>query len=462
MRFTLDEIAGATGGVLTGAGGGVDPDPVATGAATDSRLIMPGEMFVAVVAERDGHDFVAAAFEAGASVALVSRVPDERTGPLIVVDDTVSALGRLARSARARLDAKVAAVTGSSGKTTTKDLLAQVLGRSRPTARSPLSHNNELGVPLAVVNAPEESRALVLEMGARARGHVADLCVIGEPDIGVVTNVGEAHLATFGDLDGVARAKSELIAALPAHGAAVLNSADPRVAAMAGISAAPVWRFGPVPSPGSGPAPDVAYDSVALDADLRPRMRLHTPFGRIEVVLAMRGLHQVANAAAAAAAALAMGSDLDSVSDGLSTAITGPWRMDVRRGPSGALVINDSYNANPGSMEAALHTLAAAPARRRVAVLGPMLELGEQSPAAHGRIASLARAAGIEIVAVATDWYGTGDAVSVVDGASAVPGHLGDLAEGDVVLVKASRAAGLEAVALELAGSGPDPGGRSW
>lgn len=432
MRAT--EVAEAAGGTLSG------PDVTVDGACIDSRLVRGGELFVALRAERDGHDFLEAALDAGAGACLVER-PAER-GTSVVVEDTFAALTRLATRMRDRLPDHVVGITGSVGKTSTKDLLAAALGRRHRVSASAKSFNNELGVPLTVLDTPDDAEVVVIEMGARGRGHVASLCAVARPLVGVVTAVGLSHSEFFGTVDDVAEAKGELIEALPAHGTAVLNADDRRVAAMALRTGARVLTFGIA-------AGDVRAIDVVLDDDLRPTFRLRTPWGDSGVALQVRGHHQVGNALAAAAAALACGAGLDEVAAGLGDARLSPWRMELDRAPSGALVLNDTYNANPLSMEAALRSLAELPARRRTAVLGIMAELGDVGPAEHARMGALAGALGIRVIAVAVPDYG---GEMVADAGEAVE-RLGPIGEGDAVLVKGSRAAGLETVAGTLASS---------
>jgi UDP-N-acetylmuramoyl-tripeptide--D-alanyl-D-alanine ligase len=298
------------------------------------------------------------------------------------------------------------------------------------------SFNNELGVPLTLFNADAGTEAAVLEMGARGFGHIAWLCALARPDVGVVTNVAAAHTEMFGDLDGVAKAKGELVEALPSSGTAVLNADDERVLAMAERTPARILTFGV-------DAGDVRAEAIALDDELRASFTLRTPWGNTEVRLDARGLHQVANAAAAAAAALAVGVSLDDLPTRLQSAPLSPWRMEVSRTPGGALLINDAYNANPASTEAALHALKAAPAKRRIAVLGPMLELGPLGDGEHRNVGMLADRLRIRLIAVGAPAY-EGEDVASIDEALAL---LGELGEGDAVLVKASRAAGLEKLA---------------
>jgi len=432
VKVTANRVAEISGGELHG------PDVTVDGAAIDSRVLKPGALFVPVVAERDGHDFIEDARTAGAAAYLTARAPGG--GTAIAVADTSAALARLGRWAREQLTGPVVGITGSAGKTSTKDMLGAVLRAELPTVVSERSFNNELGVPLTLVNADDGSRAAVLEMGARGFGHIARLCELARPDVGVVTNVAAAHTEMLGDLEGVARAKGELVACLPREGTAVLNAMDERVMLMASRSAAPVLTFGL--SVG-----DVRAASVTVDDDLRVGFRLESPWGTAALRLEARGAHQAINAAAAAAAALAIDIPLERVAAGLEKARLSPLRMEVTRTPSGALVINDAYNANPASMRAALDALRAVPAKRKVAVLGPMLELGAASADEHQTIGRVAEhTMGIRVIAVNAPAYGV-ENVDTINDALAL---LGDLSEGDAVLVKASRAAGLERLAARL------------
>jgi UDP-N-acetylmuramoyl-tripeptide--D-alanyl-D-alanine ligase len=434
VEFLTSEVAAATGGEVRG------PDVVVSGATIDSRAVRPGQMFVAVVGERDGHDFAASAHAAGAPAVLVSRPGVGGGATEVVVDDTVRALAALGRLARRSLRGPVVGITGSVGKTSTKDLASAVFRTTYRTAAAERSFNNELGVPLTLLEAPSGTEAVVLEKGARGRGHISLLCSIGEPTIGIVTCVGAAHLELFGSLDDVAVAKGELVEALPSTGTAVLNADDHRVAAMATRTDARVLRFG-----GGG---DVRAETVAVDAELRARFRLVTPWGSSPVVLGVAGVHMVANALAAASAGLAAGVPLEGVVAGLSEAALSPWRMEVRRAAGGATIVNDAYNANPLSMRAALDALVALPARRRIAVLGVMAELGDDGAAAHAEVARRASEGGVELIAVGTELYGRAP-IAAAD----VAGALGALGDGDAVLVKGSRVAGLERVAASLLGS---------
>ena len=435
MHLTVDEVARVTVGRTVGS-----PDLVVDGATMDSRALRPGQLFVALHGDRDGHAFVDSARAAGAAAALVER-PDDR-GPAVVVTDTRVALTALGAHARDRLgDIAVIAVTGSVGKTSVKDLIAAATSGSRATAASLRSFNNELGVPLTLLEAADDTEVAVIEMGARGVGHVRDLCTIARPTIGVVTAVALAHTEAFGAIEEVARAKGELVEALSVDGTAVLNQGDERVAAMASRTTATVLTYGVDRG-------DVRAEGVVLDDELRPRFALVTPWGEAELVLAVRGRHNAENAAGAAAAALAAGTDFDGVIAGLASASLSPWRMELRVAPSGLRVLNDAYNANPTSMAAALAALADLDAERRTAVLGPMAELGDQAEAEHRRITERASSLGIRLLAVDTAAYGP--TVEVVDGVDGAIGELGDLGPGDAVLVKASRVAGLERLAERL------------
>lgn len=430
VRFRASELAEAAGGRLAG------PDVEVDGATVDSRAARGGELFVPVVAARDGHEFVADALAAGAAAYLTARAP--AGGTAVVVDDTALALGRLGHAARGRLPDRVVGVTGSVGKTSVKDLLAAVLARRYRTSASPRSFNNELGLPLTLLNAADDAEAVVVELGARGRGHIALLCETARPTVGVVTAVAMAHTELFGSVEEVAAAKGELVEALPPSGTAVLNADDPLVAAMAARTAATVVTF--------GAGGDVRADGVTVDDELRASLTITSPWGRAGLRLAARGAHQVANALAAAAAALAAGATLEDVAAGLGEAAVSPWRMELLTAPSGAVVLNDAYNANPASASAALRALARLPARRRVAVLGAMAELGAGSAAAHRDVGDLARSLDIRVVAVAAPDYG-GEDVADLDGALSALGELGD---GDAVLVKGSRVFGLERLAAAL------------
>ena len=427
MRFSITELAAWLGGEQVG------PDSTIAGASIDTRTVLPGQLYVPIVAERDGHEFIRTALERGAPAYLTDREPVG--GTAVVVEDTAVSLLQLGLFARERMQGGVIGITGSVGKTTTKDLLRHCLASTFVVAASERSFNNELGLPLTLLNARDDVEWVVLEMGARGAGHITRLTDIGRPDVGIVTSVAMAHVEFFGDLEGVARAKSELVAALPPTGVAVLNFDDPLVARMASFSPCPVLSYA------LGDA-EVRAESVTLDDELRPAFRLSTPWGADEVRLALHGIQQVPNALAAAAAALWSGVPFDSLVSALATATGSPLRMEVRRVTGGPVLVVDCYNANPASTEAALRSIAVLPAERKLALLGMMAELGSETEPEHRRVAQLADELGIEVVGYQTALYGPA-AVTTADDAVAL---LRTLGPDDAALVKGSRIARLEDV----------------
>ena len=495
IPLPLEEIARITGARLDG---GADPAAVLDGPVViDSRRAGPGGLFAAVAGERaDGHDFAAAAIAAGAVAVLATRPCG---APALITGNVPAALARLAQEVVARLpQITIAGITGSSGKTSTKDLTAQLVERLGPTVAPEGSWNNEFGFPLTVLRATRGTRYLVLELAARGAGHIASLCEIAPPRIGAVLNVGHAHTGEFGGIEQVARAKGELPAALPtaaAGGVAILNADDPRVMAMAartearvvtfGLAAIsarptspadPIGPIGPIGPAGptdpanhsSTKAPDFAAAGIRLDDLGRASFTLLTPAGSAPVRLSLHGAHHVPNALAAAAIAAELGLGPAETADALAAATArSGGRMEVRRSPAGVIVVNDAYNANPESVRAALEAVAhMARGRRSFAVLGQMAELGDESRASHEEIGALAAGTGVTGLIVVgkeaepildgalarngagTEWRG--EAISVPDGPAAVAALRGRLAGGDVVLVKASHAAGLERVAAQL------------
>jgi UDP-N-acetylmuramoyl-tripeptide--D-alanyl-D-alanine ligase len=451
IRLTLADIAEITGGRLRGA----DPDTPVTGPVEfDSRRVAHGGLFLAFPGEHaDGHDFVGQAIASGAVAALVTRPVD---APSIEVDDGFTALAALASAVVRRLTGViVVAVTGSSGKTSTKDLLAQLLERLGPTIAPPESFNNELGHPYTVLLSTLDTRFLVLETSARGIGHIRYLTDIAPPRIGVVLNVGSAHVGVFGSQDTIAQAKGELVEALPADGGvAVLNADDPLVAAMASRTAARVVTF----SESAGA--DVRATDVRLDDLGRATFRLHADSESAQVALRLIGRHQVGNALAAAAVALECGMPLDAAAEALSDATARSSRRMEPRERNGVLILNDAYNANPESMRAALETLAWIGRDRLAstwAVLGPMAELGDTATAEHEAVGRLAAelsvgrliAVGEQARSILQGAAGL-DAVWVPDTDAAITLLRAQVRPGDVVLVKASRSASLERVAVAL------------
>ncbi len=461
IALSLSDIAAITGGVLTAA----DPGAVVTGPVViDSRRVTHGALFAALPGERaDGHDYAPAAVAAGAAGVIAARpVPGV---PAVVVPDVTVALGALATGVLARLPAAaVAGITGSSGKTSTKDLTAQVVEHLGPTIAPEGSFNNEIGLPLTVLRAGFSTRFLVLEMSARGIGHIAALCEIAPPRIGAVLNVGLAHAGEFGSLDAVAKAKGELPEALPADGVAVLNADDPRVLAMAARTAARVVTFGI-----RDPAAAVRAEDISLDDLGRASFRLLLPGGSADVALRLHGAHHVPNALAAAAIAAELGMDTPAIAAALSAATArSKRRMELHERPDGVLVVNDAYNANPDSARAAIEALRhlASGSRRGFAVLGHMAELGDIAHDSHAEIGRLAAQAGVAgVIAVGeqarpvldgaraeTGWHG--EAIAAPDPAGALAALDNLLRPGDVVLVKASKSAGLWEVADRLLAEG--------
>ena len=447
----LSSVAQATGGRLVGA------DAEVRGAASDSREVGDGDLFVAIRGERvDGHNHVDEAFGRGAAGALVSR-DAMFAGPVVRVGHTGGALLRLAADVRLSMAGRVVGITGSTGKTSVKDLTAAILATRFRTAASPKSFNTEVGVPLTLLGAPQDAEVVVCEMGSRGPGHIAALCEVARPDVGVVTNVGVAHMEMFGSPQGVAEAKAELVEALPGSGVAVLNADDPVVAAFDRRTRARILRFG------VGGQADVRAEDLGLDRLGRPSFTLRTPDGAERVELAVAGEHMAWNALAAAAAGIALGLSAGECAAGLKEARVSPWRMEVVATTAGVTVVNDAYNANPASMAAALRAARwMAGDGRCIAVLGEMAELGAMAAREHDRAGELVARLGIDDLVVVGDRarpIASGAAREGVEASHiAVCGTVEEAIDavrtlarpGDVVLVKGSRVAGLERVAESL------------
>ena len=475
-KRTASWLAEVTGGrVVGGAVEDLGALEVGPDVVIDSRKTTAGALFVALQGEHvDGHDFVESARDGGAGAALTSR--DMGTVlPQVVVEDSLTGLTDLATAVVADAHQEnaliVLAITGSSGKTSTKDILAQLLEAAGPTVSPVGSFNNEIGVPLTACGVDRTTRYLVSEMGARGPGHITWLCDIVQPDVSLVLNVGSAHLGEFGSVEGIARAKGEIVEALQDSGWAVLNLDDPRVAAMAGRTSARHAWF----TTTDAPAPSGELVVRALDAQSDDLQRhsftlvVDNP-GVLEGVpehsehsisLSLLGSHQVANAVAAAAAALVAGVPLETIASTLSALEhRSRWRMELVERADGAAVLNDAYNANPDSMRAALATLArlgesrrrAHPGAHVIAVLGDMLELGPDAAHLHHQVGRAAAEAGADEVLALGDHArdllagvleagGSGRIATREEASSLV------LRPGDVMLVKASRGLGLERVA---------------
>ncbi|TCP45402.1 UDP-N-acetylmuramoyl-tripeptide--D-alanyl-D-alanine ligase [Tamaricihabitans halophyticus] len=495
--MSLAEIARAVGGRLHRADG---TELVSGGVEFDSRAIGAGDLFVAIPGERvDGHDYAAGAVAAGAVGVLAAREVDapavivpprtgEHSSAYALAGDSdgsgaavLAAFGALARHVVDELGAHespgltVVGLTGSAGKTTTKDLLAQLLGRIGPTVAPPGSFNNELGHPWTVLRADEHTRNLVLELSARGSGHIAELCRIAPPRIGVVLNVGTSHLGEFGSREGIAAAKGELVESLPAAedgGVAVLNADDPLVAEMAARTAARVVLFG------EHPDARVRATELELDDAARPSFLLHAAGVHAPVQLPLHGAHQVANALAAAAVALELGMSVPDTAAALSAAapVSGK-RMQVSTRADGVTLINDAYNASPEAVRSALKSLAtmsrAGEGRRSWAVLGPMSELGDQAAEVHDEIGRLAVRLDINRLVVVGEQakplhqgaclegsWGE-ESVLVPDVDAAVRLLAEQLRPGDVVLVKGANAFALWRIADALLAEPTSIGGAA-
>ena len=422
------DVAKATNGTLIGQNAHL------SGVSFDSRNVRPGQLFVPIVAERDGHEFVEAALAAGAGAYLTTGKTFGRTA--ITVPDTLAALLQLGAWGRNKLDAqlsnRVIGITGSVGKTSTKDFIAAALGSSLRVAANERSFNNDQGLPVTILNAPDDVEALVLEMGMRGFGEIARLCTVARPNIGVVTRVASAHTERVGGIDGVARAKSELVIALDASGFAVLNADDERVVAMRTLTDATVITYG------ASSSADVRMTSCVLDERACASVSIESPWGKASWKMNVPGEHMAHNAVGAIAVAGVLGLDLQRAAEAVSNSILSEMRMQHRIARSGALIINDSYNANPASMSAALQALSVTKASRRIAVLGVMAELSEPERD-HSEIAELAKKLGIEVMAIGTDMYGMQS--RTLDEVAAM---LSAVENSTAILIKGSRVAQLE------------------
>ncbi|MFD6393160.1 UDP-N-acetylmuramoyl-tripeptide--D-alanyl-D-alanine ligase [Nocardia sp. NPDC060259] len=455
ITMTLAEVARAVGGRLDS----VNDDHVTVTAPTafDSRQVEAGGLFAALPGKRvDGHDFATAAMDNGAVAVLATRP----TGtPAVIVDDVVTAMSDLAHAVATRYTGRVLAITGSAGKTSTKDLLTQILSRHGSVVATQRSFNNEIGFPHTVLRVQTDTDFLVLEMGARGRGHISHLAAIARPQIGAVLGIGSAHIGEFGSREAIAGAKRELVEALDASGIAVLNADDPLVAEMAEHTRAQVLRFG------TGPDADVRAEDITLDDNARARFTLRHGDDAASIALGVVGVHHLANALAAAALALSAGVGFATVADGLNGAsLVSGSRMEVTERPDGVTVINDAFNASPESVEAALLSLAtiAATLRPTVAVLGEMRELGDTAPALHQKIGRQVADLGIGTLITVGGEHAELMATAAREAGSAKVTHveakdevLELLTEGlrgrDVVLIKGANSAGLFETAAALA-----------
>ena len=444
IAMKASEIASVVQGTLHGA------DVTVTEAAViNSSEATPGSLFLAIKGERvDGHDYVSDAQSHGAVLTLSTK---EVAGSHIVVSDVVVALGKLAQHVRSNLlNLTVIGITGSQGKTTTKELLTAVLSSAAPTVAPHGNFNNEIGAPLSLLHCTEETKYCIVEMGARHKGDIAHLCSIAQPNVGVVLKVGTAHLGEFGSVEKIAETKSELISSLSAEATGILGTYDEYTPKMAALHKGKNITFG------EGAECDIRATDIEV-REGRAHFDLVTPEGRSAVGLRIVGLHQVANALAVASVATVLGLSLDQIASGLSTAEShAKWRMEIYELPS-LVLINDAYNASPEAMAAALQTLVHFAQERggeSWAFLGKMHELGESSDADHADIGTLASELGIDhLVCVSAPQYGSDiakeDSTTVhlcADKAEALT-VASNINPGDVVLVKASRSEKLEELA---------------
>ncbi len=450
-ELSLAMVLEATGGKLSGG-----PAPaLVRGVCTDTRAPSAGALFVALKGERfDGHDFVAEAFRQGAAAAMVSRRV-AAPGPLILVPDTLAALGAIAAHHRRGIGAKVIAVTGSIGKTTTKEMVWAILSQGWRAARTPGNYNNEIGVPLALLELDASHQAAAIELAMRGRGQIAYLAQMARPVVGVVTNVGVSHLELLGSREAIAEAKAELVEALPEDGTAVLNADDDYFGFLKARSKARVVSFG------RGADATVRAEKARVAEDGGVRFVLAGPWGEQELCLRSAGRHQALNAAAAAAAAMAAGAKPGWVAAGLAAFEVADMRGQIIRAPAGFTVINDTYNAAPDSMRVALELLADLPGKRKWAVLGDMKELGPLGAEWHREVGELAATLGLaglitvgelgrQIAAGARPRLAEGEVIEAADNEAAAAAVADKVRPGDVVLVKGSRVMAMEEVVKVL------------
>jgi UDP-N-acetylmuramoyl-tripeptide--D-alanyl-D-alanine ligase len=433
MRITASEVALATGGTLFGA------DISANGISFDSRAMFDHHAFVALRGEVDGHGFLQDAVDNGALFAIVEVGRSIPALTCVEVEDTVAALAALGRHCRNRLSAtlhgRVVGITGSVGKTSTKDMVHAVLSSQFAHTHAPVkSLNNDIGVPVTIINAPDECDALIVEMGMRGFGEIARLCEIALPHIGVVTAIGDAHAERVGGVSGVVEAKSELLKALPADGTAVVNLDSELVMATAKHSQAPLITFG------QSQAADVRWEILSFSHMATSMVRFTYENTSVDGEVPLVGAHMVSNAAAAIAVGVSAGISLAQCVRGLSGVVPAEHRMRWFTGRSGVRILDDSYNANSLSMSAAVGTIAALDVARKIAVLGMMAEV-DDAVSAHAAIALLCKQNGIELLALETDLYGTA-ALTLDEVVNALAG----LDESAVILVKGSRVAATERV----------------
>ncbi len=447
---TLGEVAAACGGRVAERW----TQTQVFGVSTDTRKLATGELFVALTGERDGHEFVPEARARGAAAALVSKpagLPDDF--PAVVVADALQALGRLAAWHRGRMPARVGAITGSTGKTSTKDLLGAIMRAVGPSVVARGTQNNEIGVPLTLLQLGPEDRSCVLELAMRGPREIDYLARIAKPDVGVITNIGQSHVGRLGSREAIAQVKAEILEHIAGGGVAVLNADDFFFSVFAAMAHSRVVSFGI----------EQEADFRALEVDASGmdgvRFRMATPLGEATVRMRVPGRHNVLNALAASAAAVELGATLDQVVQALEAFEGSSMRMQQVAGPGGSLILNDAYNASPDSVAAALAVLASARARR-IFVFGDMLEMGPEGEPAHREVGRAAAEAGVtwliavgELAALAAQEAAERGVRTSAVGSPEAAAELvrPELREGDVVLVKGSRSMGLERAVEGLA-----------
>ena len=432
-------------------GAGIDGEDILIhGCSTDSRSLCAGNLFVAIEGDRfDGHDFVDAAGQRGAPAALVSKTRNFSI-PTLQVDDTIGALAKLAAYWRERISVPLVAITGSNGKTTVKEMLASILGRSNKVLATRGNLNNEIGAPLTLLAADQSHQRIILEIGASHAGEVGRLTRMSRPDVGVITLCAPAHLEGFGSREGVARAKGELLAEMPQSGCAVINADD---------AFAPLWRdlAGSRRCIRFGMERDAEVTGKWRTQEAGGRVQMRTPVGALDIRIAFSGKHNAANALAAAAAAVACGASLEDIAAGLQAAKPVAGRLETKRAANGAAIIDDTYNANPSSLEAGLAVLADCKSGRWL-VLGDMAELGEQAADYHREAGEQARKLGVqrmfttgELSRLATERFGDG-ATHYHSQQALIDALRAELPAQTTVLIKGSRSMAMERVVSALTG----------
>ena len=454
--LTAQEIIGAVQGTLLRG----EADSVITGVSTDTRTIKQGDLFFALKGNTDGHQFIGTALDGGAAGIIISdeeSIPSDCQAAVIKVDDVLWALGDLAGYYRSKFDVRIVGVTGSVGKTTTKEMLASILHLKWKVLKNILNYNNEIGVPLTLFQLDRTHEVVVLEMAMRGLGEIRRLAEIAKPSMGVITNIGMSHIERLGSQGAIAEAKAEVLAELPSDGIAVLNMEDGYYDVMTNRYTGKVISFG------SCKGSNVMGTRMKASKDGCQNFTILIEGGAVEVKMPILGNHNIYNALAAAAAAIGLGVDLYTVRDGLESFTSPTMRMELTKSSRGYSVINDAYNANPASMLAAIRTLNSMPGyKRKIAVLGDMLELGDYSEKAHRDVGIAAESTDIHIlVTVGPLAQGIADAAkgagfpeeaiqSYTNSIEAGQGLKNQCLKGDAILIKGSRGVKMEEIVKVL------------